>query len=225
MSEMKDKAEKLCEMKETLTCWASAEIAKGKECVCVQEMGMVIDMIKDLADAEKNCWKACYYKSIVEEMEKYGDNERAGYDHWRYSSGRFAPTGHGHFSTGFTPMDEITRLYNHEKMPNPRMGYVDPMNDNAWGRPMGYDSQGGGSRQDYGAGRYGMSYDKYQDARRHYTASHSKEDKDQMDRHAAEHVADTVVTLKEIWSQADPDTKKKLKGDLGSLMSMINSTP
>lgn len=46
-----------------------------------RELGMVVDMIKDLAEAEEKCWKACYYKSVVEAMEQSagGNIERMGY--------------------------------------------------------------------------------------------------------------------------------------------------
>lgn len=46
-----------------------------------REMGQVVDMIKDLAEAEEKCWKACYYKSVVEAMETSasGNADRMGY--------------------------------------------------------------------------------------------------------------------------------------------------
>ena len=46
-----------------------------------REMGQVVDMIKDLAEAEEKCWKACYYKSVVEAMETTagGNIDRMGY--------------------------------------------------------------------------------------------------------------------------------------------------
>lgn len=247
MHEVEAKVKEICEMKDKLTSWMSAELDKGRECVNTEEAGEVVDMIKDLADAEKNIWKAAYYKAVVCAMDEYEDDievdparvRRMGYDNYRYSSGRFAPKGHGHYAghMGYTPMQEMTRLYHDERdmMHNmPRMGYVDPMNSTSnmsWSRD-GY----AGSMNDYspdntraggrmGNSRYGMNYDNYQDARRHYTSSHDKKDKDEMDRYANEHIADTIVTVKEIWNNADPETKKKLKGDLNSLMTMVNSTP
>ena len=84
------------------------------------EAGKVIDMIKDLAEAEEKGWKACYYKTIIDDMYSYDQNDRMGYDNWRYSSGRFAPKGKGHYS-GFTAP--------YVSMPEPimtdRMGYYE----------------------------------------------------------------------------------------------------
>lgn len=44
-----------------------------------REVGMVVDMIKDLAEAEEKCWKACYYKTVVEAMEAESGKGVIGY--------------------------------------------------------------------------------------------------------------------------------------------------
>lgn len=69
------------------------------------ELGMAVDMIKDMCEAEEKCWKACYYQQICMAMDEEHGDGRLGYDHWRYSSGRFAPTGHGHLS-GYPSMSK-----------------------------------------------------------------------------------------------------------------------
>lgn len=45
----------------------------------IEQMGQIIDMIKDLAEAEKSCLEADYYESVVEAMEE-GSEDRYGYD-------------------------------------------------------------------------------------------------------------------------------------------------
>jgi hypothetical protein len=52
---------------------------KGPERMNVQEAGMLSDQIKDLAEAEKACWEAEYFRSIAEGMDAYG-YEGMGYD-------------------------------------------------------------------------------------------------------------------------------------------------
>ena len=37
----------------------------------VKELGEMVDMVKDLAEAEKNCWEASYYKATSEAMDSY----------------------------------------------------------------------------------------------------------------------------------------------------------
>lgn len=112
--------EKLKEMKERLVDAAKMELDKGIDNVNTEELGEVVDMIKDLSEA-------CYYCSIVEAME---ESESYGYDRWRYASGRFAPKGRGTY--GYTPERMIpdsmmdtpeTRDMSARNMRNIRYGY------------------------------------------------------------------------------------------------------
>lgn len=43
----------------------------------IEQMGQIIDMIKDLSEAEKSCLEAEYYDSVIDAME---DGQRYGYD-------------------------------------------------------------------------------------------------------------------------------------------------
>lgn len=100
------------EMEEKLTEIALCEINKGIECVNTAEMGAVIDMIKDLACAEKEAREAKEMEKEEEDekkeneyflkmlKEEYGEEEgeKRFYDNYRYkSSGRFAPKGRGSY--------------------------------------------------------------------------------------------------------------------------------
>lgn len=100
------------EMEEKLTEIALCEINKGIECVNTAEMGAVIDMIKDLACAEKEAREAKEMEKEEEDekkeneyflkmlKEEYGEDEgeRRFYDNYRYKrSGRFAPKGRGSY--------------------------------------------------------------------------------------------------------------------------------
>lgn len=42
---------------------------KGADRMNVQEVGMLADVVKDLAEAEKACWEAEYYMTVTEAME------------------------------------------------------------------------------------------------------------------------------------------------------------
>lgn len=99
MEKMKD----LNEIKHKLIDWVKTETANGfstpEE---VEVLGEVVDMIKDLASAEESCMEAAYYENVTEAMENYEEGDgKAGYDRWRYSSGRFAPKGRGTY--GYVP--------------------------------------------------------------------------------------------------------------------------
>lgn len=115
----------ICEMKTKLVSWMQEEMMNGKQTFNVQEAGQVIDMIKDLAEAEEKCWKACYYKKKAQGMdESHEMSKRMGYDNWRSSDGRFADKGTGSYY-GFTPTHWAM-----EPWQNPsngmRMGYSSP---------------------------------------------------------------------------------------------------
>lgn len=122
---------------EKLSQYACEEACKNKEAISTEEMGKVVDMVKDLAEAE-------YYARIAKAMEEadkeeeeeakyimkkmkeeYGDEEgeRRFYDNYRYKrSGRFAPKGRGSYM--------------------PRRGYEEPPyyhmmpNEAEWNRDM-----------------------------------------------------------------------------------------
>ena len=106
--------ERMHKMIECLTEKALCELEKGTENVDTFEMGQVVDMIKDLNEAEykavivKAMKKADeeeeeYEKILLRELkEEYGeDTGRRYYDHYRYASGRFAPKGHGSYRRGY----------------------------------------------------------------------------------------------------------------------------
>lgn len=100
MEETKKKTSKIEDAKERLVEAFNGAISGGIESLDTEEAGAVTDMIKDLAEAEEKCWKACYYKKIVEAMDE--SNERMGYDRYRYANGEFAPKGRG--TRGYTPV-------------------------------------------------------------------------------------------------------------------------
>lgn len=208
----------LCEIKADIMKGLKAEIAGGLEKVDTEEAYKVVDMIKDLAAAEKDCLESEYYKAVIEAMgqdtvERYGympnDNwtyrDTIGYNNRHYGNGKFAPKGSGSYM-GFKPtMRQMPYIHDYIEDPeefsrNMRYGYSDSSNN-----------------------RYGRSYSQYQDAKRYYTESHSEKDKNEMTMHAKEHLSDTLVTLRDIWSTADPELKKRMKNDLSNLMGEMGT--
>lgn len=201
---------KLSEMKEMLISAMEAELGKGIGCVNTEEAGEVIDMIKDLCEAEEKCMKAMYYCAILEGMDEEEDDERiesvveqmmrkSGYDNWRYSSGRFAPKGRGHRS-GYVPM--MPPYYDDKGDFIGRMGYVDKAASTRTPSSM-----------------YGESYDRWKDRRRHYTETHSMDDKSSMDHEFQEHTKHMMESIQEMWTESDPDVRRKMKMDLQNFVS------
>lgn len=107
------KINELCCLCDTLVSWTKGELGVNRDQIDTNELGEGIDMIKDLCEAIEKLHKAEYYDIAAEAMlenpmafapefvQDQIQNDRAGYDHYRYASGRFAPKGHGHRS-GYT---------------------------------------------------------------------------------------------------------------------------
>lgn len=111
--------ERMHEMIECLTETALCELDKGIENVNTEEMSKVIDMIKDLNEAEyhaiivKGMKEADkeeeeYNKELLRELKsEYGEEfGRRYYDQYRYANGRFAPKGRGTRTVGRRGYDE-----------------------------------------------------------------------------------------------------------------------
>lgn len=155
----------------------------------LEELYKWIDIKKDIAEAEY--YEAAKLKemSIVEAMENSENEEFAGYNNRRYASGRYAPTGRGHYD-GYRP------YYGYEDdMVGGYMGYTDvpqPVNN-----------------QDKNRSRYGMSYDRYNESRRHYTQTKDIDSKKKMSDAASMVVNDMIDIMQDIWADLDNDEKAK----------------
>lgn len=197
--------------KELLDLFTAEMCTVGAQNIDTCEAGQVVDMIKDLAEAEKYCMEACYYKSIIKAMEEDEDfeDDRMGYNNRRYASGRYAPKGRGTVM-GYSPirMDkrwDDTDMYDRERDgQHTRMGYIDIEDD-----------------EDRDP-RYGKSYNEYKKARRHYSETKAASDKQMMEDRGMKHVNETIGTFKEMWHDADPNMRKRMKSDLSALVNEMN---
>lgn len=225
MHETKAKVAKLCALKDKIQDFMDLAMCSDlSDKMSVEQAGEFIDMIKDLYDAEKNAWKACYYKKMVEGMEPPTEEERKrymqgpmGYDNWRYSSGRFAPSGHGHYA-GYM-MDE--EIYGPDK--DMMYGYTSGDRGGNYGsRSMTASSDTSGYHGNPEIDRYGRAYSEWNNARRHYTETKSATDKSEMDMRAKEHLNNSILSMKELWKNGDVELRKEIKKDLTAL---INEMP
>lgn len=220
MKELAEAMEKMEEIKQLkqkiLDCFKSEINTKGFECMSYEEAGEVVDMIKDLAETEKSCMEALYYQKVTEAMvsydePRYGESMKMGYNPNRYkSSGRFAGTGKGSRIGYMMPhvpyLEYDGEMYPEDYMREARMGY----DNNKMMDPRSTDND-----MDQ---RYGRAYNDYKTMRRHYTETKSPEDKKEMDSHAEEHVRDTIATIRDIWGDADPSLKRRMREDFTKLL-------
>lgn len=191
---------------ETLLTWLQAEMNKGSECSDGQALGKVTDMIKDLEQATKYSYESCYYKTVIEAMERgeeptYG--ESMGYNHRHMANGQFASAGRGHVVSGYNKpfMDQgpyiDAYLHDPDFKRNMNMGYDDNIQHS----------------------RYGTSYDNYKLAKRNYHETKNQKDKELMDQHGMDSVRNLVESAKEIWRDGDPMLKREIKEELTEVVS------
>ncbi len=208
LAEVMEKGKEIKELKQKLVECFKAEVSKkGLDCMNTEEAGEVIDMIKDLAETEKCCMEALYYQKVTEAMLSY-EEPRYGYNPNRSrSTGRYTSGGGRGSRMGFKP---------HE----PWMS-EDPWNGDMYmeSAMMGYWP--GREGMDHMDPRYGEEYNRYRMTRRHYTETKSPEDKKEMSEHAEKHLRDSMDTFKDIWGDADPDLKRKMKEDLTKLVNSM----
>lgn len=221
--EAKEKLAPVKELKEQLLNCVKNEIScKGLDQVDTSEAGEVVDMIKDLAKAEKDCMEALYYEKVTEAMLSY-ETTRYGEENMGYNPNRNSRTGEymsGSHGTrggrmGYVPYDP-SRVYYDEQMGDkdhmrsPMMGYTVPR-----GMTHELDMDGMDSR-------YGRAYNKYKMARRHYTETKNQVDRKEMSTHAEEHMYDVISTVRDIWEDADPSLKKRMKEEFSKLLGEMN---
>ena len=239
--ELLEKLKDIDEMKEKILGCLKNEISvKGLENVNTEEAGEATDMIKDLCEAEAKCMEKLYYQKVIEAMTTYEEprySENYGYNRgnqYHMANGQFAPAGRG-TKMGFMKPE----VYDEDWPYDYAMGYSG--GDRSGGGNSGSSSSSGTSGRGGNGGnsggnssmgyhndmrmedmddpRYGKAYNEYKRRRKYYTATNSPEDKREMEMNAEEHVQETIVTMKDIWKDADTTLKKRMKDDLTKLLS------
>lgn len=161
-----------------------------------EEVGAVVDIIKDLTEIAKYCAEKEYYEAVTEAMDNAKYDDILGYTPSR--------------SAGISPKPM-------NQMRTPGRNYESSMVGDYMRGSMGDFSQG----EDSGNDRYGRAYKEYAQAKRYYTESHSEKDKAEMRTQADHHIADMLATFKDIWRDADPEHKKQMKTDLSAFVNQL----
>ncbi len=98
---------------------------RGIERADVGEMGKLADVVKDLAEAEKSCWEAEYYRSVTEAM---GDGTMGYDDGMGYSrGGQGRRNGQG--GMGYNPNRDSMGRYARRGYRQDRYGHDDMMQE------------------------------------------------------------------------------------------------
>lgn len=208
--EIKEATMDICKILDKLQTGLLSGLSKPEE-MPLQEAKEITDMIKDMTEAKEKLVKAIYYEKITEAMEEanygedYDEEGPAGYRGRNPRNGRFVHRGMGAGrGYGYTePM--IPPDYN--SMENYRMGYRDGQeNMNRSNVNNGHVN----TNRNYTPSRHGMSYDKYQNARRYFTEVPTEENKVAMDATFDDAVDDAIKALKKMYVEAEPMLKRKV---------------
>ena len=220
--------ERIHKMQECLTEKAVNEFEKGIENVDTSEMGEVVDMIKDLAEAEYHSIISKAMKKADEEEEEYDkellkslkaeygeESGRRYYDHYRYANGRFAPKGKGTYRRGYEepPSYHMPINYNDPEYMRDmdkgmgRMYYTEPVvSDNSSSHTIesGYDR-----------------------AKRHYTETKemhkgaSTEDKEHKMKALDMYIRELSGDISELLNDMTPDERNLLRTKMSNLASKL----
>ena len=194
------------------------------------------DDLKDCMEIVKSAICADKDYREVEAMDDFEkEYGRMGY-RGRARNGRFVHRSGRGRSAGYMPylhmMEDGMDDYDmYDEMPYPMTGYRMGYTDGNRGGNMGNSSSSGSYSGNYGGGnsrsgyesvrqpsRYGESYDRYKDSRRHYTENPTPEHQQKMKDDADDVFDDIEELAKKIYSDADANDKAKFKQKMTQLV-------
>lgn len=221
--------ERMHKMIECLTEKALSEIENGLETVDTCEMGQVIDMIKDLNEAEYRAVIVKAMKEADEEeeerekellkvlKEEYGEDVgRRYYDRYRYADGRFASKGKGAKHEYDEPpywhmtpemYRNMERNRDVDRMDG-RMYYTEPI------VPIG------DNMRDRREGKSGMSRRSYMESKELHKGN-TPEDKDAKMHDLERYMKELSEDMAELISDMTPEERTMTKSKLSTLVSKM----
>lgn len=200
-----------------------------------EKLKYTMEIVKNAICADKDYRIVCAMDEAEEEEKFMG---RMGY-RGRARNGRFVHRSGRGRSAGYTPylhmMEDGMDDYDmYDEMPYPMTGYRMGYTDGNRGGNMGNSSSSGSYSGNYGGGnsrsgyegmrqpsRYGESYDRYSDRRRHYHETKDAESKKQMDDSMKEYMADVMENMRDMWKDADPTLRQTMKADLTKMVQQL----
>ena len=194
-------------------------------------------VMKDLTEYDIN-------KRGIEAMDEAEQEEkfmgRMGY-RGRAANGRFVHRPGRGRSAGYTPYPYLHMMEDgmddydmYDEMPYPMTGYRMGYTDGNRRGNMGNSSSSGSYSGNYGGGnsrsgyegmrqpsRYGESYDRYSDRRRHYHESGDADSKKKMEDSIGEVFDDMENVVQDVWKEMSPEQKQKYKARMTQMVQKM----
>lgn len=192
-------------------------------------------VMKDLTEYDINKRGIEAMDEAEQEEKMYG---RMGY-RGRAANGRFVHRSGRGRSAGYTPylhmMEDGMDDYDmYDDIPYPMTGYRMGYTDGNRGGNMGNSSSSGSYSSNYGGGnsrsgyegmrqpsRYGESYDRYSDRRRHYHESGDADSKKKMEDSIGEVFDDMENVVQDVWKEMSPEQKQKYKARMTQMVQKM----
>ena len=217
---------KLCEKMVALT---DAQLAKGAECIDAEELGEVIDMIKDLAEAKKETVEACYKMQIMEAME--GANYSTDYNEMGRIK-QYIPMSDGHMYFTYPemmtnyPMRDMDREYGRMYYGGNSSSYSDGTmsgsngmsGGRAYAEPMMYEQRSMNMpnyMRDYREGRSPMSRRSYMESKEMHQG------KEMQMKELEKYMKELSQDITEMINDATPEEKVVLQQKLMTLAEKV----
>ena len=197
------------------------------------------DDLKDCMEIVKSAICADKDYREVEAMDDFEkEYGRMGY-RGRARNGRFVHRSGRGRSAGYTPylhmMEDGMDDYDmYDEMPYPMTGYRMGYTDGNRGGNTGNSSSSGSYSGNYGDGnsrsgyegmrkpsRYGESYDRYSDRRRHYHESGDADSKKKMEDSIGEVFDDMENVVQDVWKEMSPEQKQKYKARMTQMVQKM----
>lgn len=218
--------------------WAMEQAkAHGFDNITSQEW----DDLKDCMEIVKSAICADKDYREVEAMDDFEkEYGRMGY-RGRAANGRFVHRSGRGRSAGYTPYPYLHMMEDgmddydmYDEMPYPMTGYRMGYTDGNRGGNMGNSSSSGSYSGNYGGGnsrsghegmrqpsRYGESYDRYSDRRRHYHESGDADSKKKMEDSIGEVFDDMENVVQDVWKEMTPEQKQKYKARMTQMVQKM----
>ena len=199
------------------------------------------DDLKDCMEIVKSAICADKDYREVEAMDDFEkEYGRMGY-RGRAANGRFVHRSGRGRSAGYTPYpylhmmeDDMDEYGMYDEIPYPMTGYRMGYTDGNRGGNMGNSSSSGSYSGNYGGGnsrsgyesmrqpsRYGESYDRYSDRRRHYHESGDADSKKKMEDSIGEVFDDMENVVQDVWKEMTPEQKQKYKARMTQMVQKM----
>ena len=227
---LEEESKPLKKMCEKLMDTINHELDKGIENINTQELGEAIDMVKDLYEAKKEMYEACYYKQVMEAMEEHDfedeeeimDEGRRGYrGQPRDSMGRYTSRGRGRggrrgYEEYMPPMyrEEPIMMAQNERDMDMNMGRMYYAESGTHKMQSGENSRSSDSNR---TSRYGFAHDEYMEKRE----KHSKpEDHAKRMELLNDYIGDLEQMAKDVVKGMSPEEKQTWRVKLSKIINM-----